>query len=105
MKMRRHDWTFQLGICGIAIACAAVLILGFIVQNRIQVMRTGPITEQVVLLGSNGVYSARRATLPWYMRSGQWQADIRSLAAAWRYITDADLVAQTNGTPLRAGDA
>ena len=105
MKMRRHDGTLQHRIWGIGIPCVAVLVLGFILQNPMVAMRANPATAQVTLLGSNGVFSARHATLPWYMRSGQWQADIRSLTAAWRYITDADLVAQTNGMRLRAGDA
>ena len=104
MKMRRHDWNFRLGIWGIVSVLGAVLSLGLFVQDPTLGVRGDRAATQAALLSSSCLYSARRATIPWYMRSGQWQADIRSLAEAWRYITDADLVSQTNGMPSRAGD-
>jgi hypothetical protein len=43
--------------------------------------------------------------ISWYIRSGQWQADLRSLAALLRYLEDSGEVAQTNPTPAKAGNA
>ena len=31
-----------------------------------------------------------RVRIGWYLRSGQWQADARTLAAAFQYVMDAD---------------
>jgi hypothetical protein len=46
--------------------------------------------------------------MPWYIRSGQWRADMRSLAAALRYLTDLEQTAsaaQTNLIPPKASNA
>lgn len=40
--------------------------------------------------------------VPWYFHSGQWRADVRSLIAALRYLTQSDSMVQTNPMPTRA---
>jgi hypothetical protein len=44
-------------------------------------------------------------SVPWYFRSRQWQADMRSLAAGMRYLTDTEQIAKTNQIPAKANDA
>jgi len=39
----------------------------------------------------------------WYMKSGQWRADMRSLAAAIEYLAEPATVAQTNGPATKTG--
>lgn len=60
-----------------------------------------------VLVASNNPAGPTRA-LPWYIRSGQWRADMRSLAAALRYLTDSEsaaAAAPTNFIPGKADNA
>ena len=44
----------------------------------------------------------KRHNLAWYVRSGQWRADMRSLAAAIQYLSESVPVAQTNGLVTKA---
>ena len=40
--------------------------------------------------------------LPWYIRSGQWRADMRSLVAAFQYLAQTDTLQHTNLMPAKA---
>jgi len=44
----------------------------------------------------------KRHDLAWYVRSGQWRADMRSVAAAIQYLSEPVTVAQTNGPVIKA---
>jgi len=48
------------------------------------------------------VASLEHQCVPWYIRSGQWRADVRSLAAVLRYLAESDSIAQTNPVPPKA---
>lgn len=64
-----------------------------------------PLANQF-LVASNGPAATR--SMPWYFHSGQWRADMRSLAAALRYLTDCEstaAVAQTNFIASKADNA
>lgn len=65
-----------------------------------------PVPNQCLVASNNP--AATRA-MPWYIRSGQWRADMRSLAAALRYLTDSEstaaLIPQTNFIPGKADNA
>jgi hypothetical protein len=45
---------------------------------------------------------SKRSQLGWYVRSGQWRADMRSVAAAIQYLSDSAAVPQTNGPVSKA---
>lgn len=79
----------------------AVLLVGWLLLAGMALR--SDVRKDTVLLPP-GVHSVRHATVPWYVRSGQWHADIRSLAAVWRYLTDVE-VAQTNGLASPAQDS
>jgi hypothetical protein len=65
-----------------------------------------PGTNQFLLVSNNLPWTKR--AMPWYLRSGQWRADMRSLAAVLRYLTDSEDTAsttQTNLMPAKADNA
>ena len=87
----------------VVVLCAAGLMSGLLIRTGLFYQPGQPSVTRIVMVDSNSFYSVKRAALPWYLRSGQWQADMRSLAAIWRYLTDADLAAQTNGLAAASG--
>lgn len=88
----------------LAALCAAGLVLGLLTRTDPFYLRPQPPVALLVRGDTNTLCCLKRVTVPWYLRSGQWQADIRSLAAVWRYLTDADLAGQTNGSPATSRD-
>ena len=104
MKQQRYGWLAKsVNRYGVAV-CAGLLLLMIFLLNY----RPGPRHAQragfTSLASSNSPVTVRRLSLPWYIRSGQWQADMRSLAAVLRYLADADDLAQTNPIPPRTDD-
>jgi hypothetical protein len=59
----------------------------------------------MMLVASNSPVSVTRMRVRWYFGNRQWQADMRSLAAVVRYLTDSEQMAQTNPIPRKANDA
>lgn len=84
--------------------CAAGLVLGLLTRTHLFYLRPEAHVTLLVRGDTNKLCYLKRVTVPWYLRSGQWQADIRSLAAVWRFLTDADLAGQTNGSPATSSD-
>ena len=80
--------------------CALMLSIGTFREVRMATeVSTGPVG------GSQAIRPVRHSDLEWYIRSGQWRADIRSLAAAIQYLSEQPVkVAQTNGPAIRAGN-
>ncbi|HLH57171.1 MAG TPA: hypothetical protein VKY92_26565 [Verrucomicrobiae bacterium] len=84
----------------VAALFAAGLVLGLLTRIHPFYDQTQSAMTPTSVIDSNRLYCVKRATVPWYVRSGQWHADMRSIAAIWRYLMDADLDGPTNGTPL-----
>src|SRR5262245_28827484 len=79
--------------------CALMLSIGTFREVRIA---TEPATGPIGGVQAS-IRPARQADLEWYIRSGQWRADIRSLAAAIQYLAEQPVkVTQTNGRAIRA---
>lgn len=87
---RGKSWVICLALLGVALL---TLVLGSAALNRLQFQM--PDRAQGV--------SARAG---WYLRSGQWQADVRTLAAACQFImaTDGAAPAVTNYAHLPAAE-
>jgi hypothetical protein len=79
---------------------AAILLFGPLPDDR-----SGPASVTPLLVASNSPVRITRTSVPWYIRSGQWQADMRSLSAVLRYLTDSEKTAQTNPIPAKADNA
>jgi len=77
---------------------AALLFLAPVRQANLRLRRTAP----VVASAQPSPNAFEQAGMPWYFRSGQWRADIRSLVAALRYLTQSETIAQTNLTLTKA---
>jgi hypothetical protein len=56
-------------------------------------------------LPAKDLASLEHECVPWYIRSGQWRADVRSLAAVLRYLAESDVSGRTNPLPTRADKA
>jgi len=101
---RDGSWIRQL-----AWACAGFLFLATVLFAPSHKRTDGspvPLTNQFLLVSNNHGWTRR--AMPWYIRSGQWRADMRSLAAALRYLTDLEQTAsaaQTNLIPSKASNA
>ena len=99
--MKKPEWdrnrVFREGI--VLGACAALLI--YLVTFRLYQQPKLDVARAPLPLNSNSPAHLLRGTLPWYVHSGQWRADVQTLAAVLRYLTDADKVAQTNGACLK----
>jgi len=50
-------------------------------------------------LRSNSSYPPQGFRAAWYIRSGQWRADLRSLVAVLEYLREPAGIGQTNGLP------
>ncbi len=61
-----------------------------------------PVAFTTLEVASTTSPQAKRGRVPWYIRSGQWRADIRTLNALLHYLTEPQKVAQTNGMPVNA---
>jgi hypothetical protein len=55
--------------------------------------------QSVPLIASNGPGPGIPLQLPRYLRSGQWRADLRSLDALVHYLSEPNLIMETNQIP------
>jgi hypothetical protein len=105
MKNRKRWWSGiiwsrqSVWVCG-GLLLAGALVIGSSFKNRAWTTDSNP-----PLMASNGPVSLDRLSMPWYIRSGQWQGDLRSLGALLKYLTDSDETAQTNVIPVKADKA
>jgi hypothetical protein len=67
----------------------AVLFIGSIASDRTRLSSSSPFKR-------SWLANSARPEPPWYIRSGQWHADMRSLIAALRFLAQSDRVEQTN---------
>jgi hypothetical protein len=58
---------------------------------------------EVVIKDSSSSSQQKQFNFAWYVRSGQWRADLRSVAAAIEYLAEPATIAQTNGPATRTG--
>jgi len=82
---------------------AVVLFLSILLLS-LGTVRETPLVGNAVRL-ANAAETQRqhkRHDLAWYVRSGQWRADMRSVAAAIQYLSEPVTVAQTNGPVVKA---
>ena len=85
------------------VVCAVVLFLSILLLS-LGTVREAPLAGEAVRV-ANAAETQRqhkRHDLGWYVRSGQWRADIRSVAAAIQYLSEPGTVAQTNGPAAKA---
>jgi hypothetical protein len=88
-----------------ACACVALVLSGvFFFGPRHKDRAVAAMTNEP-LVASNSLASIKRVSVPWYFRSGQLEADMRSIAALLRYLTDTEKIAQTNPIPTKAATA
>jgi hypothetical protein len=62
----------------------------------------GKIQAQGTTTGLIASSEPRRLGPAWYIRSGQWRADLRSLVAVLQYLREPAGLAQTNGAVAKA---
>jgi len=55
-----------------------------------------------ILVASNAFGQAKTSGVTWYIQSGQWRADLRSLTAVLHYLAEPQIMAQTNSLPANA---
>ena len=84
---------------------AGLLVAAALIWKSLPADTSVPGLAGSFLVASNSPAPGRGVTVPWYIRSGQWQADMRSLEAILRYLTDSEVIAQTNSMPTKADDA
>ena len=94
-------WKRQLLWAGAGVLFLATLLLG----TSWSVINSCPATVSNQFLVASNDFAGTHHGMPWYIRSGQWRADIRSLGALLQYLTDSEEVAQTNAAPVRADNA
>jgi hypothetical protein len=104
---KRGKWTWfgQSASCRAISVCAGLVIVGILILRQFHGRWEVPSLANAPLLASNGPAATSHIRMAWYVRSGQWQADLRSLVALLRYLEDSAEVAQTNPTPAKAGEA
>ena len=83
---------------------AAVVLFLSILLLSLGTVREMPLAREGVRVAdaSETQRQHKRHDLAWYVRSGQWRADMRSLAAAIQYLSESATVAQTNGPAAKA---
>jgi hypothetical protein len=87
------------------VVSAVVLFLSILLLS-LGTVRETPLAGRAVRV-ANAAETQRqdkRHDLAWYVRSGQWRADMRSVAAAIQYLSEPVTVAQTNGPVIKADD-
>jgi hypothetical protein len=82
--------------------CAGLVLATVFILCRGRKDNPWPNSPSIPLMASNGPGSSIPMNMPWYLRSGQWRADMRSIGALLRYLTDAEQIAQTNPVPVKA---
>lgn len=100
--MRHHclrSWKARLTVAVLGGFLLAITFLK-IAADREHVPISPIQVRPAVLAGASA--QAQGARLPWYLRSGQWRADVRSLAALLQYLSEPQSFAQTNVTPAKA---
>lgn len=84
-------------------AWAGLLAIAIFFLDSIREAHTGP--KQGNLSNSSpsvGPTLLEQPGVPWYIRSGQWRADMRSLVAVLRYLAQPESLGQTNPMPAKA---
>ena len=98
--MKKREWDRDRIFRKYIVAACAGLLIGLVMLGLIEPSES-KVSSTALPLNSASSGHLPRGTLPWYVYSGQWRADVQTLAAVLRYLTDADRVAQTNGVALR----
>ena len=91
------SWNHRIIRAGAGLLVLAILFLGPLPQANNELKSTTAPTAPPL----SSSLSIEHAGVPWYFRSGQWRADVRSLVAVLRYLTQSDSPAQTNLTPAK----
>jgi hypothetical protein len=103
MKKRAFRLNHEFRNHRIVMACGGLLIFAILFLGPFRKAHTGlDGTSIPTAAPSSGAALLEGPGVPWYIRSGQWRADVRSLVAALRYLTESDSVAQTNLVPAKA---
>ena len=93
----------QFGSRSVFPLCARLLVAAMLFLAPIREATIGPRrTAPIVASASANSNAFEQPGMPWYFRSGQWRADIRSLVAALLYLAQSDAMAQTNLIPTKA---
>jgi hypothetical protein len=89
-------------LLSVAVLTLCALMLSIATFREVR-LATEPSTEPIGG-AQESIHPGGHADLQWYIRSGQWRADIRSLSAAIQYLSEQPVkVAQTNGlVPIKA---
>ena len=95
---RADRWTSTALSIAVLLLCALMLGVGTLRELRLQ----ADLSQGRLALLRPDLQQDKHANLAWYIRSGQWRADIRSLAAAIQYLSEPVTVAQTNGPATKA---
>ncbi len=104
MNRRSSGWLAGYWNCRLVWAFGG-LVFATILLFCLSLDCVGPLPTNAMLVASNSPGPITRMGIPWYFRSRQWQADMQSLAAAMRYLTDSEQIAITNQIPAKANDA
>lgn len=107
MKNRRCNGLAKFWNGRSAWICAGFLVGAILFAGRLPEGRSGLTVMRVPLIVSNCPVSLERQAGPWYFRSGQWRADMRSLAALLRFLADSEKieVVETNVIPAKTDNA
>lgn len=105
MKEQSRGWMIKVWNCRAVWACAGLVLAAIILFGPAIDDRTGPALINPPLVASNSPAPSTHTGVPWYIRSGQWQADMRSLSAVLKFLTDPEKIVQTNPIPARADNA
>ena len=87
-----------------SMAVSAVVVFLSILLLSLGTVRETPLAGEAVRV-ANAAETQRQHKphdLAWYVNSGQWRADMRSVAAAIQYLSEPVTVAQTNGPVVKA---
>ena len=103
MNKRSHSWLTKFSNCRIAWKCAGLAFASVLLFSGLLNDCAGPEFASPPFMASNSTVPG--TGVPWYFRSGQWRADMRSLAEVLRYLAESQKIAQTNPVPAKADNA
>ena len=86
-------------------ACGGLALVLIHLFGQTNEPKATPQAANPILVASNSLTSISKRSAPWYLRSGQWRADMRSVSELLRYLLDSEQVAETNSVPIKAADA
>ncbi len=95
-RKRKAKW-----ICGGFVLAAVLLLAGWYLRFQ----QSSDLDGSPALLVASTNFSPGQRGMPWYIHSGQWRADIRSLGALLRYLSEREGTVSTNLPMAGASDA